>query len=72
MSDNILKKIEESYSDGKIDKLDGITVEYPEWWFNLRPSNTEPVLRLVVEAEAKYLMEQKVKEITEAVRRFSA
>ena len=47
-------KIEElarRYDDGEIDYLDGITVQYPTWWFNVRPSNTEPFLRLVLEAE---------------------
>lgn len=39
------------YADGDIDDLDGITVQYPTWWFNVRPSNTEPYLRLVVEAK---------------------
>jgi phosphomannomutase len=42
----------ERYSDGEIDHLDGITVQYPSWWFNVRPSNTEPYLRLVLEAES--------------------
>jgi phosphomannomutase len=41
------------YSDGQIDYLDGITVSYPDWWFNVRPSNTEPYLRLVLEAETE-------------------
>ncbi|MBI5778691.1 MAG: phosphomannomutase/phosphoglucomutase [Planctomycetes bacterium] len=39
------------FSDGKIDYLDGVTVEYDDWWFNLRPSNTEPLLRLNIEAD---------------------
>jgi phosphomannomutase len=38
------------YSDGAIDYLDGITVSYKNWWFNVRPSNTESYLRLVLEA----------------------
>lgn len=38
------------YHDAKIDHLDGVTVEYPTWWANVRPSNTEPYLRLVLEA----------------------
>ena len=38
------------YADGEIDYLDGISVNYPDWWFNVRPSNTEPYLRLVLEA----------------------
>ena len=41
------------YSDGEVDYLDGITVQYPSWWFNVRPSNTEPYLRLVLEAETE-------------------
>ena len=41
------------FSDGKIDYLDGVTVEYDDWWFNLRPSNTEPLLRLNIEADTK-------------------
>ncbi|MEM7048460.1 MAG: phosphomannomutase/phosphoglucomutase [Acidobacteriota bacterium] len=40
------------YADGEIDYLDGITVNYPDWWFNVRPSNTEPYLRLVLEASS--------------------
>ena len=39
------------YADGETDYLDGITVQYPDWWFNVRPSNTEPFLRLVLEAK---------------------
>jgi len=70
-SRGIIEKLKENYRDGEIDELDGITVEYPDWWFNLRPSNTEPVLRLVVEAKAQFIMEQKVKEITDLIRRFS-
>ena len=48
-----MKKVEDHFSDGedvKIDHLDGLTVELGDWWFNLRPSNTEPLLRLNVEA----------------------
>jgi phosphomannomutase len=44
-------EIEQRFSDGKIDWLDGITVQYDDWWFNVRPSNTEPYLRLVMEAK---------------------
>jgi len=38
------------YADAQIDHLDGITISYPDWWANVRPSNTEPFLRLVLEA----------------------
>ena len=40
----------ERFSDAAVDYLDGITVQYSDWWFNVRPSNTEPYLRLVLEA----------------------
>jgi len=46
------------YKDAAIDHLDGITIEYPQWWMNVRPSNTEPLLRLNVEGDTKELMER--------------
>jgi phosphomannomutase len=46
-----IEALAERYADGEIDYLDGITVVYPTWWFNVRPSNTEPYLRLVLEAQ---------------------
>jgi len=46
-----MKEAARHFSDGKIDYLDGVTVEYKDWWFNLRPSNTEPLLRLNIEAK---------------------
>jgi phosphomannomutase len=49
--DAMIKRLASTFADGTIDYLDGITVEYPRWWFNVRPSNTEPLLRLVLEAE---------------------
>ena len=44
------REVEKIFADGRIDHLDGITVEYPDWWFNVRKSNTEPLLRLCLEA----------------------
>ena len=55
----ILKAIKEKYSDGNMFELDGISVEYSNWWFNVRASNTEPLLRLIVEADTKEMMEEK-------------
>ena len=64
-----IKQIEKKYSDGKIDKLDGLSVEYGKWRFNLRMSNTEPIVRLNVEAKADIkLMEEKTKELLELIR----
>lgn len=65
--DAILEKIKEKYSDGKQDFLDGITVEYKDWWFNVRPSNTEPLLRLTIEANSPDLLEEKKKELTKII-----
>ena len=47
----LMDELARRYSDGEQDLLDGITVQYPDWWFNVRPSNTEPFLRLVLEAK---------------------
>jgi phosphomannomutase len=65
--DAIMEKIKEKYSDGKQDFLDGITVEYDNWWFNARPSNTEPLLRLTIEADTEELRAKKQKELTELI-----
>jgi phosphomannomutase len=45
-----LARVRAAFPDGAADELDGLTVSYPSWWFNLRPSNTEPLLRLNLEA----------------------
>lgn len=55
----LMKQVETTFRDAKIDWLDGITVTYPTWWVNVRPSNTEPFLRMCLEADTKTLMEQK-------------
>ncbi len=51
-----------------VDHLDGITLDFGDWWFNVRPSNTEPLLRLNVEANSRELMEQKRNEVLEFIR----
>jgi len=65
--DAVINKIKEKYSDGKQDFLDGITVEYKDWWFNMRPSNTEPLLRLTIEADTRELLAEKQKELTAVI-----
>lgn len=52
----LLAAIESEHADGDISHLDGLLVRYPDWWFNLRPSNTEPVLRLNLEANTEERM----------------
>lgn len=53
-----LEALQAHYKDAKIDHLDGVTVEYPHWWMNVRSSNTEPLLRLNVEGDTNELMER--------------
>jgi len=55
----LLKKIQKSFSDGQVSLMDGVSVEYPEWRFNLRPSQTEPLIRLNVETRAEKLLKEK-------------
>ena len=64
-------KIEElaaAYRDGRPDRTDGLTVEFDDWWFNVRPSNTEPLLRLNVEAKTEELLKKKTSELLELIR----
>jgi phosphomannomutase len=53
-----LRRLEEHYRDAQIDHLDGVTIGYPDWWMNVRASNTEPLLRLNVEGDTPALMQQ--------------
>jgi phosphomannomutase len=57
--EGMIRRLAEIFSDGEIDYLDGVTIQYEDWWFNVRPSNTEPLLRLVLEATTRELMDEK-------------
>jgi phosphomannomutase len=59
----MIEHLAETYADGAVDYLDGITVQYDDWWFNVRPSNTEPYLRMVLEARTEELMNAKKAEL---------
>jgi phosphomannomutase len=61
--DGAIKKLAERYKDASIDYLDGITIEYDTWWFNVRKSNTEPLLRLNLEAHSTDLLAKKLEEV---------
>ena len=56
------------HSDAKQDREDGLTVQYEDWWFNCRASNTEPLLRLNLEARTRTLMEEKLAETLSVIR----
>lgn len=69
----ILAAIEVEHGDAPyVSKLDGLLVRYPEWWFNLRPSNTEPVLRLNLEADDAARMQQERDRMLARIEELSA
>ncbi len=63
-----LKEIESVFADGTIDKLDGVTIDFGDWWFNVRPSNTEPLLRLNVEAANSEMLKKMTAKVLEVIR----
>lgn len=65
-----LEKIEKFYREKKaeIEKIDGVTVVFPRWWFNVRASNTEDLLRLNLEADTEELKEEKLREVEEILK----
>ena len=62
--DGTFKKLADKYKDAEIDHLDGVTIQYPDWWFNVRGSNTEPLLRLNMEASDGRVLQEKLAELT--------
>ena len=63
-----LNEIQSKYTDAKIDHLDGLTVQYDDWWMNVRPSNTEPLLRLNVEGDTHEIMVRRRDEALALIR----
>ena len=63
-----VEAISDALADGRQDRLDGLTVEYPDWWCNVRPSNTEPLLRLNVEATTAELLARKTAMMLDLIR----
>ncbi len=66
--DSKIQLLAQTFLDGRIDFLDGVTVEYPDWWFNARKSGTEPLLRVNVEGKSQELVENALKKITEIIK----
>ena len=64
----VIERLATIYADGRQDRSDGLTVEYDDWWFNCRPSNTEPLLRLNLEARSAELMRIKRDEVLAHIR----
>jgi phosphomannomutase len=63
-----IKELASAYRDGRQDRTDGLTVEFDDWWFNVRPSNTEPLVRLNVEARTEELLKDKTRELLGLIR----
>ncbi len=63
-----IEEISGRFAGGRQDRVDGLTVEYDDWWCNVRPSNTEPLLRLNVEARSQDLLDDKTAEVLAVIR----
>jgi phosphomannomutase len=68
--DAALRRIEQAFAAGasRVSKLDGLKIEFPDWWFVVRKSNTEPLLRLNLEADTEALMREKLEELSMVIR----
>jgi phosphomannomutase len=63
----VLDKLADTFTDGKLETLDGLTIEYNDSWFNVRPSNTEPLLRLNAEAKSKDRLDALVARVKQVI-----
>lgn len=61
--EGVMEKVASHYPDREADRSDGVTLDFGDWWFNLRPSNTEPLLRLTIEADTKEIFDSKLEEL---------
>ncbi len=68
----IAQKVAEDYADGVLNTLDGVSVDYPDWRFNIRTSNTEPLLRLNIEAKSVEMTEAKLEELKSKIESHGA
>jgi phosphomannomutase len=67
-ADKVLKRVKNIFKDGKIMEIDGVTVEYKDFWFNVRKSNTEPLVRMNLEARTKEKMEDMREKVLTLIR----
>lgn len=67
-TDAVLERLKDAYRQGRVIELDGVSVEFDDWWFNVRPSNTEPLIRLNLEAKTPDLMQQKRDKVLSEIR----
>ena len=69
--DAVVAAVKKHFTDGKQNELDGLTVEYADWWFNVRASNTEPLLRVTIEAGDAKTLGEKQQGILDVIKNFS-
>jgi phosphomannomutase len=67
-ADAVLKRVKSAFTGGRSIELDGVYMIYPDWWFNLRKSNTEPIVRLRLEANSKDLLERMKKKLVDLIK----
>jgi phosphomannomutase len=67
----IVEAVRREFPEGRLTDLDGIRIDFPSWWFNLRTSNTEPLLRLVVEARTAAELSARVSEVTDRIEQYA-
>jgi phosphomannomutase len=63
-----MDRIAAAFADGREDRTDGLTIEFDDWWFNVRPSNTEALLRLNVEARTEELLKDRTRAVLDLIR----
>ena len=66
--DRVIGALRQQYGDGDVLELDGLSVEFDTWWFNVRPSNTEPLVRLNLEAKTEDEMKRRRDEVLAVIR----
>lgn len=62
-----IKDLKEQYKLGTVSEMDGLRVDFQDWWFLVRASNTEPILRLIIEAQTQFLLDEKTKELSKII-----
>lgn len=67
-----IAEVAKTFADGKQDTLDGVTVEYPHWWVNVRPSNTEPLLRLTLEGNTPELRDDGYERVVKILSKYGS
>ena len=68
MRKTLFSELQKKYPDGWITDIDGLRIDYPDWWFVVRQSTNEPLVRLVVEARKKGTLNRMIKEVSACIK----